>query len=386
VAVTAPSAAVKIARLGLVVVTTMALAAGSADAVSTGSISGTVAGGSSPVCVLVLDRTGQAVASAASDDNGAYTVDQVPPGSWTVEFVPDTGCLGGDAAEAIQYYRGASTPAAATPVSVSAGETTPGIDGALVAGATIAGTVRDGGLSPRSGVCVVLEDTAGRPVLRQPTDSYGDYKLAQLPPGRFILEFVDDDCVGQPEQYAPTYYPDASAPSDAQVVELQPGEVIDGTDATLTRLSPPAPGTGGTGTTTTGTAPGGSAPASPRPPSRKARRMAVISLLAAAGRRWTVDGHQRLHLRLRCAAGGPACRVTVTVRRPFRHAGRIRGGRRVGSRTLSVRADRSVAILVALRGVRAGRLWVSVRLRGQKPVAATVLPVRWEPRRRARRG
>jgi hypothetical protein len=39
-------------------------------------------------------------------------------GSWTVEFVPDNGCLDGDKGEAIQYYTGASAPVTATrPVS-----------------------------------------------------------------------------------------------------------------------------------------------------------------------------------------------------------------------------------------------------------------------------
>jgi hypothetical protein len=370
----------RLTGLVLVVATTAVFAAGTASAAAGGSISGTVSGGSGPVCVLVLDATGQEVASAASDDNGDYIVDQVPPGSWTVEFDPDNGCLSDHTAQAIQYYRDASTPATATAVSVSAGETTSGIDGALVMGATITGTVRDGGLSALSGVCVVLEDTAGRPVVRQPTDTDGDYKLTQLPPGRFILQLVDDDCAGRPERYAPVYYPDASTPSDAQVIALQAGQVVGPTDATLTRL-PSSAGTAPVASTGTSTGTSGKAgtptPGAKTSPSPKARRKAVISLLAVAGGRWTVDGRQRLHLRLLCAAGGPACAVTVTVRRPLIQAGRIRGGRRVGLRTLTVRAGHAVAIRVPLRGVRAGRLWVSVRLRGQKVGTTTVLPVRW---------
>ncbi len=377
----------RLACLVLAVAITAVFATGTAAAATGGSISGTVSGGSGPVCVLVLDATGQAVASAASGSDGDYTVDEVPPGSWTVEFDPDNGCQSDHTAQAIQYYSGASTPASATPVSVSAGETTSGVDGALVMGATITGTVRDAGLSALSGVCVVLEDTAGRPVLRQPTDTNGDYKLTQLPPGRFILQFVDDDCAGQPAQYAPIYYPDAATPSDAQVIALQIGQVVGAKDATLTRLPSSAGGAAGASQTTTGTATGTSGKAgtptsgAKTAPSPKARRKAVISLMAVASGRWTVDGQQRLHLRLRCAAGGPACVVTVTVRRPLAHPGRIgRGGRRVGLRTLTVRAGHSVAIRVPLHGVRAGRLWVAVRLRGQKTGTTTVLPVRWEPR------
>lgn len=378
----------RLPRLVLVVATTAVFAAGTAFAATSGSISGTVSGGSGPVCVLVLDATGQAVASAPSDDDGDYTVEGVPPGSWTVEFDPDDGCLSDRTPQAIQYYSDAGTPATATPVSVSAGETTSGIDGALVPGARITGTVRDGGLSALSGVCVVLEDTAGRPVLRQPTDVDGDYTLTQLPPGRFILQFVDDDCAGQAEQYAPTYYPNASTLSDAQVIALQAGQVVDLTDATLTRLSSSAGGPAGAGQTGTSTGTGtGSSGKTSTPASGpktsaspNARRDAMISLLAVAGGRWTVDARQRLHLRLLCAAGGPACTVTVTVRRPVTHAGRIRGGRRVGVRTLTVRPGRSAAIRVVLHGARAGPLWVSVRLRGQKIGTTTVLPVRWEPR------
>ncbi len=271
---------------------------------------------------------------------------------------------------------------------MSAGGTTSGIDGALVPGATITGTVRDGGLSALSGVCVVLEDTAGRPVLRQPTDAEGDYTLTQLPAGHFILQFVDDDCAGQAEQYAPVYYPDASAPSAAQVIALRPGQVVGSRDATLTRLASSGGGTAGTGQigtsagTATGTSGRAGTPASGQKtsPSPSARREAGVSLLAVAGGRWTVDVQQRLHLRLLCAARGPACVVTVTVRRPVTRAGRIRGGRRVGFRMLTVRAGRLAAIRVALHGVRAGRLWVSIRLRGHKVGITTVLPVRWEPR------
>jgi hypothetical protein len=341
------------------------------------------------VCVLVLDASGQAVASAASDNEGNYTVEEVPVGSWTVEFDPDDGCLNDRTAQAIQYYRDAGTPATATAVNVSAGGMTSGIDGALVTGATITGTVRDGGLSALSGVCVVLEDTAGRPILRQPTDADGDYTLTQLPPGRFILQFVDDDCAGQAEQYAPIYYPEASTPSDAQVIALLAGQVVGSADATLTRLPSSAGGTTGTGQTgtSTGTEAGTSgkagtpSPGAKAPPSPKARREAMVSLLAVAGGRWTVDVQQRLHLRLLCAAGGPDCAVTVTVRRPVTHAGRIRGGRRVGFRTLTVRAGRSVATRVALHGVHARRLWVSVRLRGQKIGTTTILPLRLESRK-----
>lgn len=377
------------ALAAIALLTAVAWPAGAGADVTTGAVAGDVTGADSPVCVLVLDATGQAVADAASDQSGVYTVPGVPAGTWTVEFVPDGGCLGFDTGIAIQYYHDASTPSSATPVSVAAGQTTSGIDAALVAGATIKGTVSDPAGAGLGGVCVVLEDTAGNPVVRQPTDPNGNYVLDQLPPGRFVVQFVDDDCAGEPAGYASAYYPDATTLAGAQVIQLRAGQPAGEIDATLTPL-PGAGGAGsggGTGTTApTIGSPTGPATAGPSTPTSAGgidRRgpSARIALLAIARGRWTVDARQRLHLRLRCA-GPERCRVTVTVRRVRRISVRLTGGRRAGSRNVTIRPGHTATVLVALHGVRRGGLWVALGLRGQPPSLTTVLPIRWKHRLR----
>jgi hypothetical protein len=78
-----------------------------------GSITGPISSSATGVCVLVLDASGQSVADAAgADATGRYTVDGVSAGAWTVEFVPDGGCVSQDTADGFQYYSNASTPAA----------------------------------------------------------------------------------------------------------------------------------------------------------------------------------------------------------------------------------------------------------------------------------
>jgi hypothetical protein len=377
----------KLCAVAAVAAMTLALtASASAADGGVGSITGTVSSSATGVCVLVLDASGQSVADAAGTDAiGRYTVDGVPAGAWTVEFVPDGGCVGQDTADAFQYYSNASTPAGATPVTVVAGQTTSGIDATLVAGATIKGTVRDAGLTPLSGVCVVLEDTAGQPVLRQPTDPDGDYVLDQLPPGRFILQFIADDCVGQQPSYASNFYAGADTVASATVIDLHPGQRVGRIDDTLAPLAGPPTGAGASsapGGTSSGPPPpttGAATKGAPTPgaPTRPKACLAVVSLAFAAGGMWVVDDRDRLHLKLRCAAGGPACQTTITVHRVRRVRGRYVAGRVAGSLRLRIAAGKSKQVVLRLRRPRVARLWVSLGIAGRRQAAHTVIPVRW---------
>jgi hypothetical protein len=105
--------------------------------------------------------------------------------------------------------------------------------------------------------------------------------------------------------------------------------------------------------------------------------VAVVSLAFAAGGTWVVDKRDRLHLKLRCAAGGPACRTTITVRRVRRVRGRYVAGRVAGSLRAPVAAGKSKQVVVRLRGPRVARLWLSLGIAGRRQAAHTVIPVRW---------
>jgi hypothetical protein len=331
-------------------------------------------------CVLVLDSTGQAVATAATESNGDYTVEGVPAGSWAVEFVPDEGCLGANTVDAFQYYAGTPTQALATLVNVVAGQDTSGIDATLQRGATVQGSVASATGEALPGVCAQLEDTAGVPVVRQPTDTEGDYRIAQLPAGRFVLQFVDDGCVGRAQRYASTFFGGATL-AEATVFTLRAGTLASPLNAVLDPLPPgsePAPGGGAT--------PGRQGPTARPPhtpaPTGKVARRAVLSLIRRPSGRWNVDRKHRLRLPVRCAAHGPVCVVTVSVNRVRRSGIRLLAGSPAGSRSVTLKPGKTRTIVIALHGVHAGSLWISVHAHDKRLMLQTVISVSWPNRAR----
>ena len=101
-----------------------------------GAISGTVVDTSgSPVAGICVYWGNNAPISGVTGADGTYTLEGLPAGSAIVEFT--SGC-GSTTTYPSQYYNGVSSPAAATPVPVTAGQTTPNINatmGAISSGA-----------------------------------------------------------------------------------------------------------------------------------------------------------------------------------------------------------------------------------------------------------
>jgi hypothetical protein len=93
-----------------------------------GGITGTVQASGSPVsgvCVIAYPATGtQRPALAETAANGTYTISDLAPGSYDVEF--KAGC--GASTYTIQWYNGVASRGAATPVDVTAGTVTQAID------------------------------------------------------------------------------------------------------------------------------------------------------------------------------------------------------------------------------------------------------------------
>jgi hypothetical protein len=351
----AGAASALVAALG-VAVWSVASAAAAGGA---GEISGHVTATSGSVCVLALDANGQSVADpAASDGSGNYVLGKVPAGNWTVEFFPDEGCNGAATGEAFQFYPGSSTRTSATPVSVLAGQTTGGIDATLAEGAEIAGSVTDTAGNALSGICVILEDTAGRPVLRQLTDPAGLYTLDQLPAGEFIVEFAADGCVGWSEPYAAQYYPGAPSSSGASTLTLRPGYLQGHVDAAM------AASAGGGGDS------GGPPPLGPGGKSNGGRGSsggvagrAHIVLLAGPRRGYRVDRRHRLHLPVRCERHGPKCTGSIKLAIPALGARRTEAT--IGRKAFKLPADgRRHTLLVRVRRHRS-RLRLLIHLRKQ---------------------
>jgi hypothetical protein len=93
-----------------------------------GAMTGTVQASGSPVggvCVIAYPATGtQRPALAETAANGKYTISGLAPGSYDVEF--KAGC--GASTYTTQWYNGAASRGAATPVDVTAGTVTQAID------------------------------------------------------------------------------------------------------------------------------------------------------------------------------------------------------------------------------------------------------------------
>jgi hypothetical protein len=95
--------------------------------VADGGIAGSVAVSGSPaagVCVVAYPASGgQAPVIAESSSGGSYQISDLAPGTYDVEFT--AGC--GITSYATQWFSGAATRSAATPVTVSAGVVTPSV-------------------------------------------------------------------------------------------------------------------------------------------------------------------------------------------------------------------------------------------------------------------
>ena len=216
-----------------------------------GRINGVVknAGTDAPVGRARISATADALPEprvTLSDANGQYSLTDLPPGSYTVSvtrtgFAPQT------------YAHGRST--IATPIVVTAGQSVPGIDFALVPGGSISGRVLDEDGSPFAGAIVdalVTRSDNGtdtfRSVASSQTDDRGDFRLFGLAPGQYYISAVDPAfrAISTPKgvlHYSPTYFPGVPFADQAKAV------VVTGTGEApkvefRLRLVPPARVTG----------------------------------------------------------------------------------------------------------------------------------------------
>ena len=158
-----------------------------------GKIAGTVVDGATnaaiSAAVLVWDSSGQLLRSAGTSDDGAYEVPGLPNGSYFVtvsnteyvgELYDDIPCPGGPPA-GCNLGSGESVP-------VTIGNTTTGIDFALVRRGGIKGTVRDASsMQPLSWARVWVFTNTGGQVASTYTDSNGSYEVPALLAGNYFV-------------------------------------------------------------------------------------------------------------------------------------------------------------------------------------------------------
>jgi uncharacterized protein YegP (UPF0339 family) len=160
-----------------------------------GRISGTVSSRSGGklggICVLATSLSGglaslrNGLASeAVTSPAGRYTIVQLAPGRYRVEFM---ACNGRNLASA--WYRNKTRQSAANPVTVRTRVTTAGINAILSTGGTISGVVTSKATgSPAAGVCVSA--VSGGSGGLATTGKTGRYSIDALNTGTYTVEYI----------------------------------------------------------------------------------------------------------------------------------------------------------------------------------------------------
>jgi amidase len=209
------------------------------DLESPGQITGTVtdaAGHGVPnVCVYTYDATTTnrtADPAACTNAAGVYTASVATAGSYNVVFYDPTGTY------VSQWYKNVPYESLATPVSVTGGMTTGGIDAVVAAiatpgsGTSITGKVTTAGGAGIANVCVYPYDatttnrTADVPGC---TDASGNYTLNLASAGSYNIVFYDASGT-----YVSQWYNDAPYEGLATPVTVSTGTPTSGINAVLT--------------------------------------------------------------------------------------------------------------------------------------------------------
>jgi hypothetical protein len=170
----------------------MVAAPGSAEAAPSDGISGTVTSAGHPVQGLQVTACPTAGASCGptvdTGVDGSYSVSGLAPGDYYVTFRDPT------TAYVTQNYPNIIATTAAgpgTPVAVTLGHVTTGINDVAVAGSTFSGIVT-GPAGPVADICVLPANADGYVTgVTRCTDSAGRYTTEGLPTGTYHLVFLD---------------------------------------------------------------------------------------------------------------------------------------------------------------------------------------------------
>jgi hypothetical protein len=174
---------------------------------------------------------------ARTGQNGEYTIPEIPAGSYIVEFsVPFQGGPGFSQSNldyAPQYYDGKASESEAEEVTITAGETTLGIDAAMQPGGKITGVVTD---AVTHAQVAGIEVCAYRPLEYEPsrcgaTNTNGEYTIDPLVGGEYVVVFRAPS--NGPLDYAPQYYSDQASAEQANKVPVTVGETTSGIDAAM---------------------------------------------------------------------------------------------------------------------------------------------------------
>lgn len=218
----------------------LAPAAAASPASVTGKAHGTITGRVTDakglplkgICVQVLGVTKLPFPSTSA--SGLFRV-SAPPGHYRVYF--QTGC-GNKDSWLQHWYTNGKFPYKPAPVTVTARNTTSGINARLVLGGTVAGQVTGPSGRTLSGICVTLLQPHSRYV---PSPNVSNnflitsgkpFALVGVAAGRYKVQFTITTC-GTTGNYSNQYWHSRLKISRAAVITVRPGKVVSGIDQGL---------------------------------------------------------------------------------------------------------------------------------------------------------
>ncbi len=169
---------------------------------------------------------------ATTDASGKYSISNLPTGEYLVEFSsPSASALD----YVTQYYDDTESPQQALVVEVDPGTADIGIDAHLYLGGRIGGRVTSASGGPLENVLVCALASANEAVACAVSDRDGEYAIAGVPAGSYVVGFQDG------RAYVVQYYDEQTSFPAAQAVTVTVGDTTSGVDAALQPVAPPPP-------------------------------------------------------------------------------------------------------------------------------------------------
>jgi hypothetical protein len=190
-----------------------------------GTIAGTVrSAAGSPLRGICVDAaTGKLLTGfdgfTATRKNGGYVIVGLPAGTYSVQFSP--GCNNNG------NFLQASYPHS---TRITGSRIVRGINATLPPGGSLSGTVTDSASQPLKNIAVEASDASGDGGFACTTVT-GTFRIPQLPPGRYTVEFVNGCAPGG--NYAPQFFPDQADPDAAIPVKVGLGQQVSHIDAKM---------------------------------------------------------------------------------------------------------------------------------------------------------
>ncbi len=198
-----------------------------------GEITGTVTAEDSGdplenVSVYAYTLDGSYVSSGYTDSSGKYSIKQLGPGSYLIEFID----YGSGDSYIRQWYNNQPDQESADPVAVTPPDVTPDIDAVLQKGGGITGAVTaEGSGDPLQDVSVFLYNPAGDYLSSTSVNASGLYTFTALASGVYYVRF---NPYGDSDQYLEEYYDGQLDLQSADPVTVTAPAMVSGIDASLT--------------------------------------------------------------------------------------------------------------------------------------------------------